>query len=175
MKNKFYILIFLVAILSLGCAGTRTAEEPFGGYSNAFKEGPSRDVLEAKEGKSEVYIFNITRWKLVPEILAVTDGSKFLVSLSRRTYKKLYLDYGFHDLRLWARGWTSEALPLEVSEGNKFFVIIDYNPFGKRNFIDRPFYDSTEYSLVYDSNESKLIRQISEDKAQPLIKKYRLL
>jgi hypothetical protein len=164
MRNIILSLVWLcLVILVSGCA----TEEPFGRYSYAFSEGPSSDVLEPKEGRSEVYIFNTSRWTLTRRVLAVTDGSKFLITLPRRTYKKLYLDYGSHDLRFWGGGGNSDVLALDVSEGRKYFVVIDYDP--SRGGWPLAFLDQ----ILYGSTSPTLIREISDDKAQRLLKKFK--
>jgi hypothetical protein len=108
----------------------------------------------ASEITVEAYIFNISGWTLIPSNQDVTDNDKPLVSLPRKSYQKVYLSSGSHDLRIHGRKLLLDAIP-----GQKYYIVMGYRP---------------ERSWAFQlAGDSVVIRQITEEEAKPLFRELK--
>ncbi len=105
-------------------------------------------------GVVEIYLFNISGWTLIPSNQDVTDNGTPLASLPRRTYSKVELSPGTHELRVPGQ----KLILLNTKEGDKYFVVFGYKP---------------ERSWAFPlAGNPVIMQQISEEEAQPLLKEF---
>jgi len=146
MNIKLSLFATIVILSVFGCA----SQTP-----TVIKNGQSST---SSDSAAQLYIFNISGPTLIPQNQKVIDNGKVLVSLPRNKYKIVTISTGAHQLGFQYR--EKPVVNLNAVKGETYYVVVGYNPAR-----------SWAFPLAGDP---LVIKQLSEEEAQPLIEKLDL-
>ena len=147
MKHLHHLFLITTVILSaFGCAS----------QTHTLTENEQADTTIGYDAK--LYVFNISGPTLIPQNQKIFDNGKLLTSLPRNKYKIIKISGGAHKLGFQYR--KRPVVNLNAIKGKTYYVVIGYNPA-----------KSWAFPLAGDP---LVIKQLTEEEAQPLIEELKL-
>ncbi len=149
-----YTLAGLIAFFTIffvyGCASQQ----------NVGATSPAQPAvsLQIPQGMAALYLFNDSGWTLIPGNQDITDNGKPIASLPRQTYTRFFITPGPHVLRPDPFLWKQEV-SLHAEPGASYYIVIGYRP-------------ERSWALPL-AGSPLLMKQLSEEEAQPLMREMK--